>query len=416
MKTYFTDLFDLSVGVRRMLFSEMFYGFGVGVFSMLLNLHLLALGVNEKEIGKVISIGGIAVGIACLPSVFFANYFGRKKILSAGAILMAMGCLISGFSREIWAFYLAQIILSCGVTFVITTEIQLTFSYCRAKSEESKSYNLLFATYTLFVGIGTLAGGFLPRIISGFTSNYQGSLFCAAIALLLGGILRFFWLPRNENEIHAEKKNNFKSEDPQKGRRKQLVLFTFFALLAGFTNGWVFNFLNIIVKFRLGWQDEMVSVLLSCHGFFLFAGSLAVPFLLSKWGVTKSFILIFIINIILALVLYTNLPFPFFVSFLLCRGGIALMLNNMIASQSMSATEETDRNLFAGLWSIAVNLGASIATYFAGIILMDKNYFLPFLLTAITVTISFIYYFYWIKPIFLNISFKKNNTEANILE
>lgn len=399
MKKYIIELFDVTVGARRFIISESLFGLSVGIFTMLLNLHLLALNINEKKIGEILSTGNIVVGFACIPAVFLANYFGRRLVLSAGACLMGIAFFLFAYNREVWAFYLAQIVLSCGITFVITTEIQLLFSYCRSKSEETKCYNVIFATFTLFVGIGTLIGGYLPSIFSGLTTKYQWPIYCASVILFVTAVLRGTWLPK---EITPEKIFHTKIASENlinKDRIKQLILFSIFASLSGFLGGWVLSFINIIVKFRLDWPDEKVSYLLTIQGFFLFAGSIFVPFLFHRMGITKSFILIFIMNIIVALVLSMALPNSILIAFLLCRGGVTIMLSNMIAGQSMSAIEEVDRNLFAGLWSISINLGISISTYISGIILSEKNYTLPFLFSAMAIALTFLYFFYWIRPI-----------------
>lgn len=400
MKKYLYELINISIGARRFIISECVFGIGAGIFSLLLNLHLLALGINEKKIGEILSIGNLVVGIACIPTVLIANTLGRKFVLSVGAGLMGCGYFIFGFSKDINGFYLGQIILSIGITFVITSEIQLLYSYCHSKSEEIKSYNLIFATFTLFVGVGTLIGGFLPRIIPGKTTIYQGSLYVAALFLLTTCILRSLWLPQAP---HIQK-IPFKNEPDlsnKKSRVSHIFLFCIFAILSGLSNGWIISFLNIIVKFRLNWTDEKVSFLLSIHGFFLFAGSLLVPFLFNKFGISKSFAGIFLFNIILSLLLYMVLPNSLLILFLLCRGGTTIMLSNMIAGQSMSTIEDIDRNLFAGLWSISISIGISAATYFSGIILNDKNYNLSFLCAAIIITINFLYFIFWIRPILI---------------
>lgn len=399
MKKYLADLFDITVGARRFIITEAFFGLSVGIFTMLLNLHLLALNLNEKKIGEILSTGNLVVGFACIPAVLLANRFGRKMMLSIGAAFMSAGYFLYGFNQEIWALYFAQIILSCGITFVITTEIQLLFSYCRSKSEETKCYNLIFATFTLFVGVGTLIGGYLPQFFSGFTTSYQGPIFCASFILFITCILRGTWLPIDPIKEKLSEVDKKLVHNKDKNRLKQLILFSIFAVLSGMSSGWILSFLNIIIKFRLNWPDEKVSYLLSMHGFFLFAGSIFVPYLFHRFGISKSFAYIFITNIILAFLLSLVLPNSLLIVCLLIRGGLTIMMSNMIAGQSMSAIKENDRNLFAGLWSIAINLGISITTFISGIILNEKNYQFSFLCSGILIGITFFYFYYWIKPI-----------------
>jgi predicted MFS family arabinose efflux permease len=403
MRGYIENLHHLSVGVRRFIVSEILLGIGIGLFNLVLNLHLLELAVNEAEIGQITSIGAIVIGLFGIPSGLLANYWGRKRMLVYGIALMGVSYLIFGIFTELWAFYAAQIIQSIGVTLLVTTEIQLLFRYCKSKKEETQSFSLLFAIFTLFTGIGTLIGGVLPKWLGGHTTIYQSSLLVAAAILLINAIIRVIWLPQEPEFIQKEieKISNLDDSHAQQipKRDANIWILSFFILLSGFSFGWIGNFINIIIKFRLQWSDEWVSLALTMNGIFLFAGSLCMPYIFTRWGITKSFISIYAINILSAFLLYLVLPNPLFIGILFMRSGLFTLLNNMTESQSMSAITEQKRNLFAGIRSVFRSLGFAGSSYLTGLTLMHKNYTLPFLWTGLIILLNFIFFWIWVRPL-----------------
>jgi predicted MFS family arabinose efflux permease len=128
-------------------------------------------------------------------------------------------------------------------------------------------------------------------------------------------------------------------------------------------------------------------------------GSLLMPFLLTRLGAAKSFLVIYIINILAAILLYLNLPNPLFIGILFMRSGVFTLLSNMTESESMSIISEEKRNLFAGMRSVFRSLGFAASTYLTGFILTNKNYALPFLLASLVVLLNFVFFWIWVRPI-----------------
>ena len=64
--------------MRRFLISEAFYGIGIGLYTLVLNLHLLFRGLREDEIGALVSMGILIMGVLAIPVSLLANRTGRK--------------------------------------------------------------------------------------------------------------------------------------------------------------------------------------------------------------------------------------------------------------------------------------------------------------------------------------------------
>ncbi|MBT2765436.1 MFS transporter [Paenibacillus sp. ISL-20] len=402
MSFYIKDLLQLSTGVRRFLISEAFYGIGIGLYTLVLNLHLLFRGLREDEIGALVSMGILIMGVLAIPVSLLANRTGRKKLLVTGVFFIAAGNVLFAVSDDLLWFYAAQILVSTGLTLVETTEIQLLFHYCRSRKEEARAFSLMFAVFTAFTGLGTLAAGYISKGFEG-SRGYEVSLLLTGLVLVLHGVIRAFWLPAERRDLDEE----VATASSSKGTSRltgplssgTLWLFAVFMALLGGCIAMTGSFLNVIVKFRLDWMDDQVSLILAIGAILLFICSLMTPYVMERFGYNTAIISVFIVNMLLFAALYMILPVWLFVGLFLLRGGGVTMLSNLLDSLLMSAFNEKERNLYAGMRSVFRSLGSSGATFVAGLILARQDYRLPFLATAGVLLLCGLYYVWWIRPV-----------------
>ncbi|WP_199614469.1 MFS transporter [Paenibacillus alkalitolerans] len=403
MKTYFIDLFRLPAAVRRFIATESLLGVGIGIFALILNLHLLDRGVQERDIGAINAVAALITGIASIPAGFAMRRIGRKRALVAGLLLMAAGYAAYGVADELPAFYAAQCVVSVGVTLLITSEIQLLFRYCKEKKDEPRAYGALFASFTLFTGAGTLLAGWLPNVLPRGESQYSGALFVAAISLCIAGLARAVLLPAEPAEM-SSKPNGSDNEEraetvPPKRDYRNVAVLAVFLFLSGILFGFVVPVLNVIVKLRFNLTDEPLSAIFAVYGFALFLGSLLMPYVLERWGIGRAFGKLYAAELCLLVLLAAPLPVGAFIIPFVLRGGTYTMLNNLAESQTMSAVRDDLRNIFAGVRSVARNLGVSLASLITGYVLTAKHYGWPFLLAAAAILLHALYFYAAAKPL-----------------
>ncbi len=416
---------SLSPGVKRFLATESLYGLSIGMFTLILNLHLIEKGISAKQIGFITSMGILVMGIFALPVSILAKKTGRKKLLITGVGCIALGCIIFAISKSFPLFFLAQLIVSIGLTLVETTEIQLLFYYSRSKREETQAYSFMFAVFTAFTGAGTLLAGFLPEWIDGSGSGYQNTLLVTSVIFLLLVCARAVLLPAEEKKENWQStetiKQNSKMGIPfitaklSRGLLQKLILFSVFALITGGAYSCLQPYLNLLVKFRFDFSNEIVSILLALNGAALFIGSIISPFLIERFGVKKTFFCIYLVNIVFCFLLFMNISVFFFSALLVIRGGIFTMLTNLADSLSMSSFQDEERDLYAGMRAVFRSIGSSLAAFGIGSILAGKNYTLPFLLTGLLLLIGYLYFANVIRPKFLETEQKLSMTNQDHL-
>jgi DHA1 family multidrug resistance protein-like MFS transporter len=391
MLNYLRELALLPRGVKQFLMSEPFLGIALGLHGLLFNLHLLAHHVTEVEVGKITALGSIVMAVFAIPFGVIADRIGRKKILASGLSFITISYYLIAFGSSYYEFIIAQFILSFGLSMMISAETPLLFKYCHTKKEETQTYNMMFAVFTLFVGVGTLIGGFLPQVFDATRDDYQGTMIVMAISMTIVTVARFF-LP-DENHVKREQNGNrFRVTLKQVFPSKKVLIYVGFSVFAGAAFAILIPFLNIIVKFRLDWTDPVVAILLTFNGFCLFLASFFTPYFLEKWGLRRLSFLLFFFTIVTSLLLAFVLPLSVFILFFLLRSGVFTALFNLVEGQALQATKDEERSLHASYRSIGKSLGSTIAAYIAGFILAAGNYWLPFLLSGIVVALAYFYY------------------------
>jgi DHA1 family multidrug resistance protein-like MFS transporter len=399
MWDYLNELKFLPSGVKRFIATEAFFGLGVGIFVLTLNLHILSLGFDEVDIGKVTSFGNLLQGVVSIPAGILAAMYGRKRMLLIGLFLMGLGIFGFGTGMGKLGLYVSQSFWSAGMTFLVISEIQLLFQYCKERKTEFQAYGLLFAMFTLFSGIGTLLGGYLPRWLGGVSTTYENTLYIGAISIAICLILRGILLPSSPVTPVRTKVELLNGRRFRMPSRKVWLLSTLI-FLTGCNYSLLIPFFNIIVKFRLNWSDESVSLLLTVTALFNFAGSLVMPYIRERWSVRKVYVVLFILNIFTLFLLSMAFPTGSFITIFVLRGGMFIMLHNMLESESMSVVPEEDRDIFAALRNVFRNLGGSFAALSTGFILSIRRYDLPFLITGVSLTITIVFFMWRIAPLF----------------
>lgn len=393
---YLRELSRLPLGVKQFLYSEPLLGIALGMFSLLLNFHLLEQGIDEIEIGHLTSLQMMVMGLSAIPFGMMADRLNRKAILVLGLFLISASYFATGLSTTFTHFALSQILSALGVSMMISSEIPLLYHYCKSRREETQTYNLMFAIFTLFTGVGTLLGGYLPDWLPKGDSKYEATLYVIGILVCMVGVIRSF-LPSPGSSALDESAT---AKTETKGNRsigwinmpsRNVLLFVGFSFFAGGAFGFLIPFLNVIVKFRLDWSDEWVSILLTANGFILFIASFFTPMLLDRLGLRKAAYFLLGATTLSTLLLAFHLPLAGFVALFLFRNGGYMAAINLLEGQSLQATKNTERGLHSGMRSVARSLASTIAAFIAGYILNLKDYMTPFLLTGALLVVSLVY-------------------------
>jgi MFS family permease len=358
--------------------------FAYGFLSVILGLYLDAVGLSAAAIGWIFTaaLAGGAVMTMIITSV--ADRVGRKWLLIAGAVLMALAGWVFAVSDDAILLTLAAVF---GTISPSGKEVGPFLSLEQAilpQTTEDKQRTAVFSAYNLvgsFAGaLGALAAG-LPAFLSlSAVSGYRVLIWSYVAAALLLVLLFAQLSPR----VEAEKKSASpgRAVGLKKSRGMVAKLAGLFALDA-FAGGFIVQSI-VAYWFYLRYQTDLSALGGIFFGTNLLAALsfLAAPALARRFGLLNTMVFTHLPSNFL-LLLVTLMPnVEWVVTILLVRHLLSQMDVPTRQSYTMAVVDPDERAASAGILSVARNTGAAVAPVFTGAILAVPSLGLPFLLAG----------------------------------
>jgi MFS family permease len=375
----FGVLRNLTADARLLLASRAIRLFAYGSLSVVLVFYLVAIGLSDERVGVLFTLtlaGDVAVSLFLTTR---ADRIGRRRVLIAGALLMALAGLTFASTRMIWLLMLAG---TLGVISPSGNEVgpflpveQAALSHVvRAPSRTD-----VFAWYTLVgaiaTALGALAGGFVAHVVPGTAETGVGNYrVVITMYAALGVVLALlFWelSPATEMATAEERPalNPLLERLSGLGPSRRIVaaLSALFALDA-FGGGFVVqSFAAYWFFLRYGLQPEALGLIFFWANLFAGVSALVAARLAARFGLLRTMVATHLpSNVLLILVpLMPTLSWAVFV--LLVRFSISQMDVPTRQAYLMAVVSPQERSAAAGITGVARTVGAAISPLLAGI-------------------------------------------------
>jgi MFS family permease len=358
--------------------------FAYGFLSVMLGLHLDAIGLSATAIGSIFTAALAGSAVMTLGITTLADSFGRKSLLIAGALMMALaGCVFALSDDPIWLTLAAVV----GTISPSGKDVGPFLSLEQAILPQTTSDAQRTAVFSAYNLVGSFAGALgaltvgLPSLfalpaIAGYRLMIWSYVVCAVGLAVLFGLLS----PR----VEATKKTDAtkKSVGLQKSRAMVAKLAGLFAL-DSFAGAFIVQSIAAYWFFlRYGTDLNALGRIFFGTNIFAALSFLAAPALARRIGLLNTMV-------------FTHLPSNFmllFVPFMpSVEWAVALLLLRHLLSQmdvptrqsyTMAVVDADERAAAAGVLSVSRNAGAAVAPLFTGAILAAPALGLPFLLAG----------------------------------
>ena len=203
----------LLTGDVRLLFVTRFVRlFAYGALSVVLVLHLVAIGIDEAAVGVLLTATLMGDTIVSLLLSTQADRVGRRRVLIAGAVLMAMAGVVFASTHRWWLLLLAGIV---GIVSPSGHEVgpflaieQAALAQLVAADRRTAIFAWYALTGSLATALGSLAGGLLAQMRLG-SLLVPADAYRSVIVLYaaVGGVLAlaFFRLSRGLEPAPADR-------------------------------------------------------------------------------------------------------------------------------------------------------------------------------------------------------------------
>jgi MFS family permease len=353
--------------------------FAYGALSVILVFYLVGLGLSASQTGLLLTTTLIGDTIVSLYLTTRADRIGRRRMLIAGAALMAAAGLAFASTRNFWLLIVAGTI---GVISPSGNEVGPFLSIEQAALSHvvtDRTRTEVFAWYTLAgslaTALGALAGGTLTHALQQTAMTPVNSYRTVVIVYAaLGVVLAVLFTrvsPAAEATTYGER-IAFRAtlaglSGIERSRHVVFKLSSLFALDA-FGGGFVIqSFAAYWFYLRFGINPETLGVVFFSANILAGISALLASRLATRFGLLNTMVVTHLpSNILLLLVpLMPNLSLAVLV--LLVRFSISQMDVPTRQSYVMAVVPADERSAAAGITGVARTIGAAISPLFVGL-------------------------------------------------
>jgi MFS family permease len=369
--------------------------FGYGFLSVVLVLYLEQVGLNQVQIGLLLTLTLIGDTIISLWITTNADRIGRRRMLMIGAFLMVFAGLLFAVTRN---FIFLLIAATIGVISPSGYEVGPFLSIEQATLSQivpDEKRTNIFAWYNLVgsfaTALGALGGGSLVQALMDSGVSPLGSYRTIVIGYaIIGGLLGVLFTrlsPAVEVRASNDSSHSSASLKTRFGlHRSRKVVFKLSALFSidAFAGGFVLqSILAYWFHVRFDVQPAILGSIFFGANILAGLSALSAAWVASKIGLIRTMVFTHIpSNILLMLVpLMPNLPLA--IAVLLIRFSISQMDVPTRQSYTMAVVAPDERSAAAGITGIARTTGASLSPVFTGPLLANAALMnVPFFLSG----------------------------------
>jgi len=352
--------------------------FAYGALSVVLVFYLTGLGLTESQTGLLFSLilGGDTVISLFLTNV--ADRWGRRRVLFAGAILMAGAGLAFALTTNFLFLLIAGTI---GVISPSGNEVGPFLPIEQAVLAHvipAKSRTAVFAWHSLIgsfaTALGSLAGGLIPGIVQSGSAATPSGYRAVVVLYACGGLLLAVIF------ASLSKASEVTMGDAPKGvlgiGHSRTVVFKLATLMGldAFGGGFVVQSLAAY-WFYLKFGVHPATLGGIFFGANLFAGisALLASRLAARFGLVNTMVFTHLPSNILLIMVPLMPTLPLAITVLLLRFSISQMDVPTRQSYLMAVVRPEERSAAAGITGVARTIGASLAPWIAGLLFSNPN-------------------------------------------
>ena len=357
--------------------------------------YLVGLGLSEPQTGLLFTLTLIGDTVVSLYLTTRADRIGRRRMLVAGALLMAAAGLVFSSTRLYWLLVIAGTI---GVISPSGNEVGPFLSIEQAALAHvvsDRARTEVFAWYTLTgsvaTALGSLAGGTATRLLQRTTIAPVDSyrfvvILYAALGIVLA--LLFARLSRAAEASTLGEKKAFQAtfaglSGLDRSRGVVVKLSALFAL-DSFGGGFVIqSFAAYWFYLRYGVDPGRLGVIFFWANIFAGFSALVASRLAARFGLIRTMVGTHLPSNLLLILVPLMPTLPLAVAVLLARFSISQMDVPTRQSYVMAVVPPEERSAAAGITGVARTIGAAISPLFAGLLFARPDLInLPFFIAG----------------------------------
>lgn len=390
--------------IKLAILANIFSQIGMGMFMVIYNFYIRALGYSQEINGQIIALTALATAIILVPAGIMSDRLGRKKVMAFGIVTSGMILFLRSVVEP------SSFLLVTGFFTGITTAfLQVSTIPWLAENSDPKQrihlFSLHAALMTVANVIGSVLGGGLTDLFSFFTTE----LLSIRFTLIIGSIFYLIAFvpvikmvenrpPMKEKKVTKEKIDIKQFIRTNKTGFKIIALFAVAQLMIGFGSGLVIPYLNLYFADRFDASNSVIGIIISLGQAATAIAMFIGPFVVRKVGEVRAVVYLQILSLpFLLLTAFTQNLLLASIGFLF-RQALMNAGNPIQSSLMMSKVDDSVKGLANSINQMVFQIGwASMGPVSTGIVIRYGPYWgyaNVFSITAILYLVGSLYFFF----------------------
>jgi MFS family permease len=396
-----TDIRQWNRNIRLFFLANIIYQLGSGMFAVLYNLYVQALGYDHSMTGTIISLQSLATALIFVPIGLLGDKSSRKTIMIIGAFVSGISFIGRSYVETELSMQLFALVTGLFASFFQVTAVPFLAANA-GKEQRLQLFSYHFAAMLAAQVIGSMGGGSLADLLQGAgwskITSLQTVLVVGGIATLAAFIPLLFVRESQEQEVAVQEANKPLPVENGKSEWTFIIPFTFAQLLVGLGSGLVVPYLNLYFTDRFNASLTAVGVLISLGQVMTILSMLIGPALVRRIGQVRAVVCFQLISLPFLLITgFTNVLFIASLAFLF-RQALMNAANPIQSSVLVDRVSNSRRGIANSLTQTAFMLGwasmGKVQSYFITVYGTYWGYVWTFSLTgALYVAAALFYYF-----------------------
>lgn len=366
-------------------------GLGNGVFTLFLNLFILARGNDEAFLGLLMSLMSLAAVGLGLPMGVLADRLGRKRSLLLGSVLSSAAVLVVVLSPLDWALIVAAVALGGGNAVYMAAGP--AFMAENATTDERPT---LFSTrmgVMMLVGFaGSVVGGPLPRWFGSLLGQppesaaaYRATLLLAAGVMALS-LVPLLMLRERFHGVDAEADAGALGLSSLRALmlRKDVLQLLVPQLIISLGAGLLIPYLNVFFKRRFGIADSLLGISFGVSQLAMGLATMAAPMFAERWGNVRTVVATELLSLPFLMVLGFVPALPVAIGAFWLRAMLMNMGGPLYTAFAMDQAEEDERGKLGAMLGLIWSIGRGIGPGISGVVQQRLGFTPLFLATGAT--------------------------------
>lgn len=404
MRSYVANIGALPRDIRLFLAYNLLANIGFGVFQLIFNLYLVELNLREDYIGALSAVQTVCMAIAGLTLGRVLGRFGTWRSMLGGVGMLFVVSYAMAFTENAIALIMMAGLFGVGLCYLFNITMPFIIEFA-PHTQRALVASLSFSLISASVTIGSLVGGFAPRIMQSLLADggeaglvaYRWTLVIGMTVAVAGFVplLRMREARRSTRAQELARAPIVETPREQRQVKRDMLVFVAAGGLMSLGAGMVIPFYNVFLT-SLGADSREVG-----YVFAIGSGAAAITGLTSPWFANRF-------GPIRAVALLRMAMMPFYTLLIFVPGYGLAILAHAIRQITINVAWPVDstfigdilppraRSTVFGWRSGAWNIGSALAAIVAGWTIVRYGYaptFVSLMVFTTAATVLFVAYY-----------------------